>query len=125
MGGSECGTPSVTCIGCYGKCADNQHLPVGLEHIEVHPAVVVGKDPEVTDLISDIGDVVLAVADLNSKVDQESVINRAGQVTFDVEEIGRAAVRELTRQMEMPFSKARRTVIPPRLVRGSTCAQGR
>ncbi len=50
-------------------------------------------------------------------------IGQLAAVTFDVEEIGRAAVRELTRLMEMPFSKARRTVIPPRLVRGSTCSQ--
>ena len=46
-------------------------------------------------------------------------------VTFDVEEIGRAAVRELARQIEMSFSKPRRTVIPPRLVRGSTCGPAR
>jgi len=43
-------------------------------------------------------------------------------VTFDVEEIGRTAVREIARQMSHPFSKPRRVVVPPRLVRGSTCA---
>jgi len=49
-------------------------------------------------------------------------IGQLAAVTFDVEEIGRAAVRELARQMSRPFSKPKRIAIPPRLVRGSTCA---
>ena len=49
-------------------------------------------------------------------------LGQLAAVTFDVEEIGRAAVREVARQMAMPFSKPRRSVIPPRLVRGSTCS---